>query len=115
VVRKSLYEEVGGLDEVNLPVTLNDVDFCLKLLEAGYRNLWTPHAMLYHHESKSRPSDYRPEQRERYERERAYMKARWADLIANDPAYNPNLTLDTEDFALSAEPRVEKPWLAFKK
>ena len=50
VIRKEIYEKVGGLDELNLPVALNDVDFCLRVREAGYRNVWTPFAELYHHE-----------------------------------------------------------------
>jgi GT2 family glycosyltransferase len=52
--RKVLFEEAGGMDERNLPTSYNDLDFCLRLLEKGYRNVWTPYALLYHHESKTR-------------------------------------------------------------
>jgi GT2 family glycosyltransferase len=85
LVRKSIYEEIGGLDEVNLPVAYNDVDFCLKVREAGYRNVWTPHAELYHHEGASRGHDDMPEKRARFKQEGEYMKKRWADVIARDP------------------------------
>lgn len=107
VVRKALYEEVGGLDEVNLKVAFNDVDFCLRLREAGYRNVWTPYAELLHHESATRGEDIAPEKRVRFEQEIAYMQAHWGALIAQDPAYNPNLTLGAEDFALAWPPRRE--------
>ncbi|QNK75221.1 glycosyltransferase family 2 protein [Variovorax sp. PAMC28562] len=108
VVRKSTYEQVGGLDEVNLAVAFNDIDFCLRLREAGYRNVWTPYAELMHHESATRGDDMAPDKRKRFEREIAYMKSRWADVIANDPAYSPNLTLDAEDFSYAWPPRVER-------
>ncbi len=109
VVRKSLYEQVGGLDEVNLSVAFNDVDFCLRLREAGYRNVWTPYAELLHHESATRGEDVAPEKRERFERELAFMQQRWGALIADDPAYNPNLTLGAEDFSLAWPPRRRSP------
>ena len=105
VVRKSAYAQVGGLDAVNLKVAFNDVDFCLRLREAGYRNVWTPYAELIHHESATRGDDIAPEKRERFQREVLYMKQRWPAVIAHDPAYNPNLTLDSEDFALAWPPR----------
>lgn len=110
VVRKSAYEQVGGLNEAELKVAYNDVDFCLKLLEAGYRNVWTPHAQLFHHESATRGSDFSPERSELFDQEQAYMRSRWGALIANDPAYNPNLTVYAEDFGLAWPPRV--PWVA---
>lgn len=100
LVRKSLFEEVGGLDEQNLAVAFNDVDFCLRVREAGYRNLWTPHAQAYHHESVSRGADDTPEKRQRHNKEATYMQQRWGQALLNDPAYNPNLTLIHEDFSL---------------
>lgn len=110
VVRKDIYEEVGGLDEKNLPVAFNDVDFCLKLLERGYRNLWTPYAELYHHESATRGPENTPEKKLRFQREVAYMQARWGYLLERDPAHNPNLTLDNSWPYLASAPRVNKPW-----
>ncbi len=109
VVRKAVYEEVGGLDEERLKVAFNDIDFCLRLREAGYRNVWTPYADLLHHESATRGEDIAPEKRERFLREENYMKARWAELLRHDPAYNPNLTADAEDFSYAWPPRVGAP------
>ena len=105
-VRKSVYQEVGGLDEENLAVAYNDVDFCLKLKEAGYRNIFTPYAELIHHESKSRGPEDTPEKQARADREFAYMRNRWGKILDADPAYNPNLTLDREDFSIAPIPRV---------
>jgi len=100
LVRKQVFDEVGGLNEADLPVAFNDVDFCLRVREAGYRNLWTPYAELYHHESISRGVDDNPAKQARARREVEYMRQRWAKALDNDPAYNPNLTLAYEDFSL---------------
>ncbi|XGA79209.1 glycosyltransferase family 2 protein [Halomonas sp. CH40] len=100
LVRKQVFDEVGGLNEQDLTIAFNDVDFCLKVREAGYRNLWTPYAELYHHESVSRGGEDNPEKRERAAREAAYMRRTWEEALDNDPAYNPNLTLVYEDFSL---------------
>ncbi|MEA1983318.1 MAG: glycosyltransferase family 2 protein [Campylobacterota bacterium] len=100
VVEKRLYEEVGGLNEVELTVAFNDVDFCLKLLQKGYRNLWTPYAELYHHESKSRGSEDNAEKVKRFNKEVEYMKERWGESLINDHYYNSNLTLVHENFAI---------------
>lgn len=97
-VRKSVFAEVGGLDAINLKVAFNDVDFCLKLLKAGYRNVFTPYALLYHHESLSRGHDDTPEKKAIFEYEFEYMKTCWGKIA--DPAYNPNLSLEFEDFSL---------------
>ncbi|WP_456381009.1 glycosyltransferase [Thiolapillus sp.] len=105
-VRRNVYMEVGGMDEDNLAVAYNDVDFCLRLREAGYRNIFTPYAELTHFESKSRGLEDTPEKQERLRKEYAYMRNRWGELLDRDPAYNPNLTLDREDFSLSATPRI---------
>jgi GT2 family glycosyltransferase len=98
LVRKAIYEEVGGLDADNLKVAFNDVDFCLKVREAGYLNVWTPFAELYHLESVSRGSDDHPEKRERFARETLYMQRKWRPL--DDPFYSPNLSSHVEDFSL---------------
>ncbi|WP_229467545.1 glycosyltransferase family 2 protein [Massilia sp. Mn16-1_5] len=100
LVRRDVFEQVGGLDETGLRVAFNDVDLCLKVMQAGYRNLWTPFAELYHHESISRGSDETPEKRERFKRECIVMQARWPEVLARDPYYNPNLTLRREDYSL---------------
>ena len=109
VVRKALYEKVGGLNEVELKVAYSDVDFCLKLRDAGYRNVWTPFAELFHHESATRGADVSGVKLDRLAGERAYMQRQWGALIAADPAYNPNLTVHAEDFGLAWPPRV--PWI----
>ena len=101
LVRKSIFEQVGGLNEENLAVAFNDVDLCLKVREAGYRNLWTPNAELYHHESVSRGADDTAAKRRRAQGEAEYMRKRWGKLLDTDPAYNPNLTLVHEDFSLA--------------
>lgn len=95
LVRKEVYEQVGGLDEVNLKVAFNDVDFCLKVREAGYRNLWTPDAELYHHESISRGPEDTPEKQARFSREVQFMKMKWGNVLENDPYYHPNLSRKT--------------------
>lgn len=106
IIRKSIFEQVSGLDETNLKVAFNDVDFCLRVQEAGYINVWTPYSEMYHHESATRGTEDTPEKKERFETEVMYMKSRWPD-IQNDYAYNPNLTLDHEDFGLAWPPRVK--------
>ena len=100
LLRKSVFDEVKGLNEADLAVAYNDVDLCIKVREAGYRNLWTPYAALYHHESISRGADDTPEKRARWLSEYAYMRKAWGELLDSDPAYNPNLTLVHEDFSL---------------
>ena len=100
VLRKCVFEEVGGLDEKNLTVAFNDVDFCLKVREAGYRNLWTPYAELFHHESVSRGHEDSPEKVKRFQSEIHHMKEKWGDKLLWDPYYNENLTREREDFSL---------------
>ena len=100
MVKKSLYEAVGGLEE-SFAVSLNDVDFCLKLRKQGYLNVWTPFAELFHYESISRGLDDNGEKAERYNRESEQFRHKWqAELAAGDPYYNPNFSLDRSDFSL---------------
>ncbi|MGH8501275.1 MAG: glycosyltransferase [Gammaproteobacteria bacterium] len=110
LARRAVLDECGGLDAENLKVAFNDVDLCLKLRERGYLIVWTPHAELYHLESASRGSDNVPETVDRFNREQVWMKQRWGESLANDPYYNPNLTLEKSDFSLAFPPRVGKPW-----
>ena len=100
LVRKSVFEEVDGLNEQDLTVAFNDVDFCLKVHTAGYRNLFTPWAELYHHESISRGEEDTPEKVARFNKEVEYMKDKWKKLLCNDTAYNPNLSDTHENFSL---------------
>ncbi len=112
VIRREVYEQVGGLEADKLKIAFNDVDFCLKVRAAGYRNFWTPYAELYHHESASRGKEDTLEKRDRFRSEVEYMTAKWGDALVNDPAYNANLTLTINDFTLSAPPR---PWPPLEK
>ena len=89
MVSRKKWEEVGGLEE-DLKVAYNDVDFCLKLLEKGYYNVFVPMVELYHYESKSRGKDDAPEKKARFDREQAYMRKKWRERIQNDGFYNPN-------------------------
>ncbi|QOR40735.1 glycosyltransferase family 2 protein [Billgrantia diversa] len=100
LVRRAVFEEVGGLNEEHLAIAFNDVDLCLKVREAGYRNLWTPYAELYHHESVSRGAEDNAAKRARANGEANYMRETWGEHLDSDPAYNPNLTLVHEDFSL---------------
>lgn len=110
VVRKSCYQEVGGLNETNLAVAFNDIDICLKLVAAQYRNVFTPYALLYHHESSSRGQDDTPEKQNIYQQESQYMKMIWGRKLKSDPAYNPNLSLEFESFSYSARPARYIPY-----
>ena len=110
VVRREVFDEVGGFEEGRLAVAFNDVDICLKIREKGYRVVYTPYAELFHHESASRGYETTPEKFSRFEGEVEAMQSRWKNVLANDPYYNPNLTLLTEDFALAHPPRAVKPW-----
>lgn len=103
LVRKSKFEEVGGLNEDDLQVAFNDVDFCLRVLETGVRNLYCAEAELYHHESVSRGLDITPEKAARFNRELNYLQTRWKKYIDHDPAYNPNLTRKRENFAIKGK------------
>lgn len=107
LVRHEVYDEVGGLNETDLKVAFNDVDFCLKVREAGYRNVWTPFAQLYHLESVSRGAEDDPVKIARFQSEIAYMQRSWGPALTVDPFYSPNLTLDREDFSLAFPPRTE--------
>jgi len=99
-VRKSVFNQVAGLNEKDLTIAFNDVDFCLKVQQAGYRNLWTPYAEMIHHESVSRGAEDNPEKIARFNREVDYMKATWGELLTRDACYNPWLSLSKEDFSL---------------
>ncbi len=100
LVKKAVFEQVGGLEE-SFEISLNDVDFCLKLREAGYLNVWTPFAELYHHESISRGLDDKGEKAARYNRESEQFRTKWKEALEKgDPYYNPNFTLDRSDFVL---------------
>ncbi|MCU0524752.1 MAG: tetratricopeptide repeat protein [Elainella sp. Prado103] len=97
--RREVFEQVGGFDEA-IAVAFNDVDFCLKLKQQGYRNLYLPHVMLYHHESKSRGIEDTLEKQQRFTQELELMKARWQGVLRQDECYSPHLSLTREDYSL---------------
>lgn len=98
VVEKSKFVAAGGLDEDNLAVAFNDVDFCLKLQARGWRNVYVPHAVLFHHESKSRGNDMSPLNIDRYRAELKTLQERWGTKVYEDPLHNPNLDRYSETF-----------------
>ncbi|MGL4500232.1 MAG: glycosyltransferase family 2 protein, partial [Planktothrix sp.] len=114
--RREVFAQVGGFDE-QLAVAYNDVDFCLKIVEQGYRNIYLPHVVLYHYESKSRGYDTTPDKVERFMREVTITRQRWQRYVDHDPCYNPNLTLSASDYSLRrfAEVEISKIALDFDR
>ncbi|WP_428542720.1 glycosyltransferase [Rhodopila sp.] len=110
VMRKEVYEAVGGLDAEHLPVSFNDVDLCLRIRALGLRVIWTPFAELYHLESASRGYDRTSEQIARANKEAEYMRHRWGPALDNDPFYNPAFDRVDHMFRLAMPPRREKRW-----
>ncbi|WP_216362613.1 glycosyltransferase family 2 protein [Bowmanella denitrificans] len=104
LVKRVDFELVGGLNEVDLKVAFNDVDFCLKVRELGRRNLFCAEAVLFHHESVSRGAEDTPEKIKRFESEVLYLQKKWGAVIAHDPAYNRHLTLKQENFLVADQP-----------
>lgn len=99
MISRDAWERVDGLDE-DFTVAFNDVDLCMRIRKAGYLIVWTPYAELYHFESKSRGAEDTPEKQTRFKREIDRFYEKWADALkAGDPYYNPNLTLEREDFS----------------
>jgi O-antigen biosynthesis protein len=110
LVRRSAYLEVGGFDEEHLRVAFNDVDFCLRLRQRGYRIVYTPYAEFYHFESASRGLEDTVLKNQRFEAEINYMLEKWGAALQHDPAYNPNLSLAAAGFTLAFPPRLTNPW-----
>ncbi|MHB1664290.1 MAG: glycosyltransferase [bacterium] len=109
-IRKKIYEQVGGMDE-NLAIAFNDIDFCLKVAKLGYYNVYTPYALLYHHESKTRGCADTKEKQERFKKEIDYFTTQWKTIMENDPFYNPNLSNDGSfSFSIALHPRVKFPF-----
>ena len=100
VVAKHKFDAVGGLDDGELAVAFNDVDLCLKLEQAGWRNVYVPQAELLHHESKSRGRDFLPANIERYMGELAVLQGRWATATYDDPLHHPHLDRGSENYVL---------------
>jgi len=111
-IRRAVFFEVGGLDEINLPVVFNDVDLCLRLGDHGYRVVWTPFAELFHLECASRGLDSDdPGKRQRADREWRHMCKTWGSLLETaDPFHNPNLLFHWDFQEIPSTPRRRKPW-----
>ena len=105
MIKKSTYFAVDGMDE-QIAVAFNDVDFCLRLGQAGFHCVYTPSAELIHHESATRGDDLSDENRQRFMAEEAFMKARWGDLLNHDPFFSPNLSLNHSDFRMAPVSRT---------
>lgn len=101
MVRRNVFDEVNGLDE-QIAVAFNDVDLCLRLRAAGYRNIWTPFAELIHHESASRGYEDNPEKIARFQREVRFMQDRWGSVLHADPYYNSNFSMQAANFSLDS-------------
>src|SRR5207244_6139613 len=99
--RKSVFGEVGGFDETHLPVAWNDVDYCLRLREKGYRVVFNAYARLHHLESQSRGDDKDPA-------EVAYMLSRWKPYVDADPFYSPHLSRRDAEFRIKTDPDEER-------
>ena len=100
VVRKAVFGEVGGLDEVELKIAFNDIDFCMRVARAGYANVYNPYAELYHLESQSRGYEDNPEKIARFNREVRNMRRKWGNALDNDPFYSPNLSRRGPPYAI---------------
>ena len=106
LVRKESFQKLGGFNEVDLGISFNDVDFCLRLRAAGFRNVWTPYANLIHYESGSRGHQPTREEQAQFVREATYMQRKWGIELLKDPFYNPNLSLNLPGFELALPPRL---------
>jgi GT2 family glycosyltransferase len=110
-IRRSVYLEVGGMDEANFAVAFNDLDLCLRLGEHGYRVVWTPHAELFHMESKTRGRVDTEEKAAQERREIDVLWRLWRHAFDLDPFHNPNLTCAWNEPLRLCPPRRRKPWL----
>ena len=114
-VRAEVYAQLGGLNERDLSIAFNDIDFCLRIRELNLRVVWTPHAKLIHRESSSRGLEDTEEKQDRFHQELRYMQQRWREPLHDDPFYNPNLDLTDELFTLAFPPRLHAPWKDFDR
>jgi len=103
MTKRTVFNEVNGFTE-DLSTAFNDIDYCLKIREKGYLIIWTPYSELYHYEMQTRGTDDTPEEQARFASEFNYMRDKWGPVLDSDPYYNPNLTLEKEDFSVSPKP-----------
>jgi GT2 family glycosyltransferase len=110
-IRRAVFFEIGGLDEVNLKVAFNDIDICLRAGDYGYRIVWTPFAVLIHFESVTRGTDTTPTKQTRFSREHLHLMRNWGSILdSGDPFHNPNLLLTGSHIEIPSVPRRRKPW-----
>jgi len=108
LVRKSVFEELGGFNELDVGVNFNDIDFCLRLREHGWRIVWTPYANLVHHESASRGTRTSRAKLDLFVREATYMQTKWGRELLADPFYSVNMCLELPAFYPAFPPRRSK-------
>lgn len=109
-IRKSVFDKLGGFNETDLQVAYNDVDLHIRIRQAGYRIIFTPFAVLRHHESKSRGADTAGKNLKRFQDEIKYMQERWGEALRGDPFHHPSLSLEHSGVELAFPPRVVFPW-----
>ncbi len=97
--RREVFDEVGGFEE-ELAQSFNDVDLCFKIVEKGYRNVYLPHVVLNHYESKSRGYEDNPVKQARFAQEIRYMQHKWPRFMTHDPCYNINLSIEREGYKI---------------
>jgi GT2 family glycosyltransferase len=105
-VRREVFQKNGGLNEINLPIAFNDVDFCLRIRATGLRVIWTPYAEMYHLESASRGSEVTPDKVDRFRREAQFMRDKWGPILDRDPFYNPVFSRAGPLFAITRPSRL---------
>ena len=101
MMKNELFKSIGGFNQEDLPVAFNDIDLCLRIKQQNLLIVYTPYSELYHYESASRGSDQTIENSQRFQKEIKYMLEKWGDILKSDPYYNPNLTLEKEDFSMA--------------
>lgn len=106
--KREVFEAIGGFNEEDLKIAFNDIDLCLKMVAKGLKNIYLPHVVLYHYESKSRGYDTTPEKQFRFIKEIEYMQKHWKQLFEHDPCYSPNLTLQHEDYSIKEYDATER-------
>jgi GT2 family glycosyltransferase len=107
MLRKQVFQEVNGFDE-NYSLAYGDVDLCLNILQKGYLNVWTPYAELFHYKSETSKSEYPINAPKKFKKDINYFKRTWAKFLqTGDPYYNPNLTLESENFDLNVPPPLQ--------
>jgi GT2 family glycosyltransferase len=110
VMRRSVFDDAGGLDEEKRSLAFSDVDLCLRIGEKGYRVLWTPYAEVLQAGRSLWEADDESLRTHGSFAEACSLKAKWGEILSDDPYYNPNLSLARGDFSLAWPPRIANPW-----